>query len=225
MQHSWDYQRLSEACGKAGCILCRLSGETTQRYLETWKDETFTDVGVRETLRGSKGFCNIHTWQLVQMGASLPLAQAYRDIITDHIEQLENDDGTRKQHWFHSKSGGTLSTPPPCPACQQRDHALARYISSLRQSLSETSFYTLFLASNGLCLHHFHLACTLKPLSSPNSWLPLLSKAQLTILQRLDAQLAELIRKHDYRYKDETRGTEMTSWQTAAALVASEKPL
>jgi hypothetical protein len=27
----------------------------------------------------------------VQMGASLPLAQAYRDIITDEIEQLEND--------------------------------------------------------------------------------------------------------------------------------------
>jgi len=226
MQNSWDYQRLSEACGKAGCVLCRLSGETTKRYLETWKDEMFTDVSVRETLRASRGFCNIHTWQLVQMGASLPLAQAYRDIITDEIEQLENNEGTRKQHRFHLKSETTLSTLPtlpPCPACQQSDHALARYISSLRQSLSDTSFYPLFLASNGLCLPHFHLTCTLKPLSSPASWLPPLREAQLTILQRLDQQLTEMIRKHDYRYQHETRGSEMTSWQTASALVAGEK--
>jgi hypothetical protein len=223
MQNSWDYQRLSEACGKAGCVLCRLSGETTQRYLETWKDEMFTDVSIREALRSSKGFCHTHTWQLVQMGATLPLAQAYRDIITDEIEQLENNEGTRMQRRFHFKSGNTLSTLPPCPACQQRDHALARYISSLRQALSDTSFYTLFLASNGLCLHHFHLTCILKPLSSPESWLPPLRKAQLTILQRLDQQLIELIRKHDYRYQHEIRGAEMTSWQTASALVAGEK--
>lgn len=52
----------------------------------------------------------------------------------------------------------------------------------------------------------------------------MLQKAQLTILQRLEQQLAELIRKHDYRYIHEKRGTEMTSWQRAAALVAGETP-
>src|SRR5438045_9775381 len=87
MQSSWDFERLSEACNKAGCILCRLTGDTTQRYLETFKEEMFTDVNVRAKLRSSRGFCNVHTWQLVQMGASLPLAQAYRDIITDRSEE------------------------------------------------------------------------------------------------------------------------------------------
>src|SRR5438067_13711400 len=89
MESSCDFERLSEACNNAGCILCRLTGETTRRYLETFKDEMFTDVNVRAKLRSSRGFCNTHTWQLVQMGASLPLAQAYRDIITDEIEQLK----------------------------------------------------------------------------------------------------------------------------------------
>ncbi len=221
MQSSWDYQRLSEACARDGCILCRMIGETTQRYLETWKDEMFTSVDVRATLRNSKGFCNTHTWQLVQMSASLPLAQAYRDIITDEIEQLENDKNKQRQRRFRLKSDAPTA---PCPACQQRDQALTRYISSLRQSLPDPSFYTLFLSSQGLCLNHFRLACTQKPLDSSETWLPLLQKAQLTILQELEQQLAELIRKHDYRYIHETRGTEMTSWQRAAALVAGESP-
>ena len=42
-------------------------------------------------------------------------------------------------------------------------------------------------------------------------------------MQRLEAQLSELIRKHDYRYKDEKRGAEMTSWQRAAGLVSGEE--
>lgn len=246
MQSSWDYQRLSEACHKAGCILCRLTGETTRRYLETWKDEMFTDVNIRTTLRNSRGFCHTHTWQLVQMGASLPLAQAYRDIITDEIDQLENDSGKHKQRRFHSKSADTspptqAGTPPwhkqrwsrsksadtpsssaPCPACQQSDQSLARFTSSLRQVIPDPTFYTLFLSSNGLCLDHFHLTCTLKPLITPDTWLPLLHAAQITILQRLNDQLTELIRKHDYRYKNEAPGPEMTSWQRAAALVSGE---
>src|SRR5437763_934363 len=140
MQSSWDFERLSEACNKAGCILCRLTGETTRRYLETFKDEMFTDVNVRAKLRSSRGFCNTHTWQLVQMGASLSLAQAYRDIITDEIEQLEKDGGRRRQRWFHPKNGEELS---PCPACQQSNEALTRFVFSLRQSLPDSSFYTL----------------------------------------------------------------------------------
>ena len=222
MQSSWDYQRLSEACHKAGCILCRLTGETTRRYLETWKDEMFTDVNVRTTLRNSRGFCHTHTWQLVQMGASLPLAQAYRDIITDEIEQLANNSSKHKQRRSRSKSAGTLTPSAPCPACQQNDQSLARFTSSLRQAIPDLTFYTLFLSSHGLCLDHFHLTCTLKPLTTPETWLPLLHTAQLTILQRLNDQLTELIRKHDYRYKNEAPGPEMTSWQRAAALVSGE---
>src|SRR5947209_17758596 len=103
MQSSLDFQRLTQACKQEGCILCRLAWEDTHRYLETWKDEMFTDVGVREELRHSQGFCNTHTWQLVQMGASLSLAQAYRDVLTDTIEHLEHDKGARRSRWFDSR--------------------------------------------------------------------------------------------------------------------------
>ena len=59
-------------------------------------------------------------------------------------------------------------------------------------------------------------------MNTPDGWEPLLRKAQLARLQRLDEQLGELIRKHDYRFKDEARGSEMLSWKRAAGLVAGE---
>ncbi len=187
------------------------------RYLETWKDELFTDVTIREELRHSKGFCHLHTWQLVDMGAVISLAQAYRDILSDAMEQLEHDNGTRRRHWFEAKAEAT-----PCPACQQQAKIEARLVSSLREALAEPTFYAQFSASSGLCLAHFQLACELKPLDAPATWLPLLRQAQLLCLQRLDAQLGELIRKHDYRFKDEAQGHEMLSWKKAAGLVAGE---
>ena len=217
MQSSWDHQRLSQACAKQGCILCRLAWEDTQRYLDSWKYELFTDIGIRQELQHSQGFCNEHTWQLVQMGASIQLAQAYRDVLLDAKDQLEKERGAHKQWWFNPKRDHA-----PCPACRQKDDSLARLISTLRQALLDPSFYTQFSASDGLCLNHFQLAYELKPLDNPDAWIPLLRKAQLACLQRLDEQLGELIRKHDYRFKDETRGSEMLSWKKVAGLVAGE---
>lgn len=221
MQHSWDYERLSKACTQEGCILCRLAWEDTHRYLETWKDEMFTDVDVREALRHSKGFCNMHTWELAQMGASLSLAQAYRDIISDAMEHLQHAGGSSRQHWFEIRRE-TAAAAAPCPACQQKEQSLARLIFSLREALTDAAFYTAFVVSVGLCLPHLQLASELRPLKDSDTWLPLLRTAQLGCMQRLHEQLSEMIRKHDYRFKDEARGNEMLSWQGAAGIVAGQ---
>jgi len=159
------------------------------------------------------------------MGANLQLAQAYRDILSDMIEQLQNGSGdTIPQH-----SGGLLRRlfdtkreQSGCPACRQRENAELRYINSFRKALLDNAFYEQFSSSQGLCLDHFRLTCSLKMSDTPGEWLPLLRKAQLACLQRLDEQLGELIRKHDYRFKDEERGPEMLSWKRAAGLVAGE---
>jgi hypothetical protein len=226
MQDAQDYDRLLQACKQEGCPLCRLTQESTQRYLDAWKYEMFTDIGIREELRRSQGFCNTHTWQLVDMGATIQLAQAYRDILSDAAEQLEGKGSLAEaavhkgllQRWLEAKRERV-----PCPACHYKEQALLRLISSLRQALLDASFYTQFAASNGLCLDHFRLACQLKLPGTPaGDWLTMVRSAQLTCLQRLDGQLGELIRKHDYRFRDEARGAEMLSWKRAAGLVAGE---
>jgi hypothetical protein len=227
MQKSREYQTLSYACAQEGCPLCRLTQESIARYLDTWKYELFTDVDVRKELQRAQGFCNQHTWQLAHMGAILQLAQAYRDIITDLTERLQKDPGegtaTASGLFRRLFENNNRREPEQCPACRHREEAEFRYIHTLRKALLDPDFYRQLETSSGLCLHHFYLSCELKMSDTPGDWLSLLRKAQLACLQRLDEQLQELIRKHDYRFKDEVRGVEMASWKRAAGMIAGEE--
>jgi hypothetical protein len=225
MRKTREYQALFEACSQEGCPICRLALEGTRRYLEAWKYEMFTDVSIRGELRRTQGFCHRHTWQLANMGAHLQLAQAYRDIVTDTIDQLKrgNDIASPASGSLFRRFFDTRREQPPCPACTQQAKAEGHLIHTLRKVLSDEAFYQRMQNSDGLCLEHYRLACELKLPDTPGGdWQSLLRKVQLGCLQRLDEQLGEMIRKHDYRFKDEARGPEMTSWKRATGLIAGE---
>ncbi|WP_371865726.1 DUF6062 family protein [Dictyobacter kobayashii] len=111
---------------------------------------------------------------------------------------------------------------PNCPACKQKSQAEERYIHSLRQALLDDEFLAALSQSTGLCLDHFKLASELRTTEVAGNWPQRLRQAELTCLKRLDEELAELIRKHDYRFKEEERGSEMHAWKRAAGLVAGE---
>jgi len=224
MQGSQDFQTLLYACKQEGCPLCRLTQESTYRYLDSWKYELFTDVELQDELRHSQGFCHAHTWQLAQMGAALQLAQNYRSILSDTMDQLQASESAASGGLLHCFFE-TKQNRPPCPACRQKEQAEVGLVHTLRHALLESTFYTEFANSQGLCLNHLRLASELKLADTPGDWLPLLRKAQLACLQRLDQQLGEMIRKHDYHFKDEARGSEMVSWKRAAGLVAGEENL
>ena len=228
MTRTQEYQVVLQACSQEGCLLCHLIQESTHRYLDAWKYEHFSDVNLRQQLRHTQGFCHLHTWQLARMGASLQLAMAYREILSDTIDRLQQQTRTTT-----SVSGNFLrrllenrpdeanpGNQVRCPACVNRAKAETRYAHSLSQAILDDEFYQRFSQSAGLCLHHFHLISTLKSGTPGGDWQQRLLQAQLGCLQHLDEQLGELIRKHDYRFKDEARGEEMLSWKRVAALIA-----
>lgn len=105
MAKTREFQALLYACSQEGCIICRLVQESTHRYLDNWKYELFTEVELRMELRRTQGFCHTHTWQLANMGATLPLAQAYRE------DRLRYHRATTERHHEHSaSSGGVIAT-------------------------------------------------------------------------------------------------------------------
>lgn len=226
MEHSREYQVLLDACQHSGCALCRLSHESTYRYLAAWKYELFTDVDLQKELRRSQGFCHTHTWELVQMGAALQIAQNYRSILSDTVNQLREGEGNAAsggllRRLFDTKDGKEQRLR--CPACRQREQAETHLVHTLRHALLNSEFQAAFARSAGLCLDHLRLTSELKLNDTPGDWLIALRKGQIVCLQRLDAELAEMIRKHDYRFKEEARGSEMVSWLSAAGLVAGEE--
>jgi hypothetical protein len=67
-----------------------------------------------------------------------------------------------------------------------------------------------------ICLGHLHLACS--PRTDEGTWKAMLG-SQLAAWRALSAELAEFIRKHDYRFQSEPRGTEQGSpWRAVESI-------
>jgi hypothetical protein len=74
-----------------------------------------------------------------------------------------------------------------------------------------------YLASDGLCVTHLNLALCAGPDAEA---LEALRARMLQTHEALRGQLREVIRKHDYRYRDEAAGPEWSAVEQAVRHVA-----
>src|SRR6476659_1310692 len=107
------YFELREALERPGCVVCRLAARSVRRYLEALSFESVNDHGLRAQLRRSRGFCNLHAWQLLDdvrhpFGAAI----IYRDVLNECARLLE---------------AGQLAPPgepaAACLACLERERS------------------------------------------------------------------------------------------------------
>jgi hypothetical protein len=221
--HDMVYHRLLEACGAQGCPICHLRNEGVRRYLDSLLYESVNDVGLRQVLLRSRGFCPAHAWELARFGDSLGIAIIYKDQMTEAIEAvrqaLRAAGALRRRGPWHA-DGARHGSPAallhrwrtpaaPCPACQIAGEATARYVSVLVQHLGDPGLRDAIDRSPFLCLPH--LIEALERARTPDQARMLLELTE-TRLTRLHGDLAELIRKRDYRFAHEPHGEEETSW-------------
>lgn len=238
-QRSRDSDSLHAACGREGCPVCTVVLEYLDRSIDHWEYEGFSDVAHRYELINSRGFCPLHTWQLAQRSNGFRLGLIYNEILTDVEQQLENeyrglvatDDAVTKREpilkrwqrtWFHR--GDEASTKvnsrfDQCPFCRTRSAVEQRVVSTLVQQLHFEEMRQLLSQSTGLCMVHLEQAKQLAERAEPTIAGHLLA-CQLTCIRRVQEDLRELVRKHDYRFSDEPRGNEMLSWRRGAELCA-----
>lgn len=232
---SRDAASLRTACEREGCPVCTLVSESVQRYMDTWQYEGFSDVEHRHLLIQSRGFCPLHTWQLAQWEATTQLAVVYREVLTAILDDLNRDtqllatvssgevrhETAWKKLW--KRKGRRRKAVSPayerCPICRIRATAEERFSGILLEQLHSQEMRVLLCESTGLCLQHFAQACRRAESSDPVI-LHALLECQRTCVQRVLEDVRESIRKHDYRFADEPRGNEMTSWRRAAKLCA-----
>ena len=231
MPSSTAYDLLN-ACRQPGCPVCRLEGRAVERYLDVLFYESVNDVQVRVRLRLSLGFCREHAWLAVDKkpGNALGFAIIYQDVISSVLRQLESDSPPPvTQRWANmlkripEQAGKTVQkalhalTPHRhCLVCQQRDKILHGIISSLLEELRAPEMQDALQNSDGLCFPHLK-----KAFESIND--PATSELLLSIhrekLESLRGELAEFIRKNDYRFKDEGFGAEGDAWRRAIGKV------
>jgi hypothetical protein len=200
--------------------------------MDSWQYEGFSDVEHRLELIRSRGFCPLHTWQLAQLNTAFQLALVYSGVLADVLATLKQDaacqnEQERPSRWsrwwkpWGRRPATTYAQPAfdHCPFCRTRAGIEQRLISTLLEQLQSEEIRTLMSQSTGLCLVHFTQAYHQAEERDPVQLRSLL-ECQQVCLQRILEELQELVRKHDYRFRDEARGNEMTSWRRAAELCA-----
>ncbi len=231
-QHT-SYFEVRDAFGRGGCPLCSLAAAAADRYLERLVADSVTDPDTRIDFAAAHGLCNPHAWQLVGGGSASSIAILYRSLLNDAMRALEAGEAARGETsglgWLWrglttqaaaSISARELSPSRTCPACRARDERAAMMGGVLLDHLANTDLADAYRASDGLCLPHLRLALGRTPNADARTRLVAL---QLDVWRRLDGELAELIRKFDYRFAREPVGAEADAWLRAVAALAGRE--
>jgi len=228
-----EYFDLTDAFKRPGCPLCNRTKELSWKFLDSLFYERVTDVWTRVGLRKSKGFCNWHAWMSVTLPFSNSgIAIIYKDLLDAEIgglskwvkrksfpnKRMDFRRLRKRSDPFFSSWGNKTC----CPICKSIEEHEKMAMGVLLDFIDEEAFCQEFEKSSGICLRHLaHVMRTFQ--EHPN--LKLLVEKQLQKYQSLSGELAEFIRKLDYRFSKEPRGSEADSWKRVTEQFAGQKEI
>lgn len=193
---------------QASCALCRLIARSVAQSTRAFFAEFVNDPPARTRLRQARGFCAEHTALLASLGDALAVAILYSDLarLTRERWQQEGGRGLRL-----NLRGGGRTPSTPCPACADAQEAQARYVGALVAGLKEPQVWEALEAGSGLCVAHAERVMA-QAAPAHAARLRLLESERLAALQ---ADLDEIVRKNDYRFRGEAWGPERDAWLRA----------
>ena len=235
---------LLEAMGKRACPLCVLVERIERRAVDQFLYDQVNDISRRDALRASRGLCLEHTAMLAEGRSALGVAIVSRDVLRAMTAELEQYRGERREggddappqlqpsavsattavKTFLSSALGKgsaqlaarVAPQAGCPMCAERPRVEAPLIAGLLRNFADAEFAAAFEACGGLC--RVHLVNTLRAADSPTA--RALAARQAAAWRRLEAELDEFIRKHDYRFQGEVLDAERDVWRRALQLTS-----
>jgi hypothetical protein len=237
MNKSPTYYDLIEACRQTACPVCQLVQRGVQGYLKSLFYENVNDPETRLGLRETMGFCHDHAWLLLdaEIGDALGVSIIYHDVLGFTLKRLSQTDADFRTRWRfakllrrvftrlaarRSRTAQIFFPVKHCPVCLERDTTTRLVIDALADSLTDEAMTQALAASSGLCLPH--LSMTFERVRDIHAHDYLLAVTQ-DRLGDLRQELAEFIRRNDYRFHDEQIGAEGTAWRRVVGIVVGEK--
>jgi len=228
------YDDLLEALATPGCAFCLLQQRAAERYLDALLWESVNDPSLRREVSAARGFCRSHAWLLVRPGAALSAAILYKDVVLGASRALQAAASHRPSLWQRLRTRlrrpnmpedpvvQALAAQRICPACTNAREIEQHLCATVETAIQRSDEFLLrYRSSSGLCLDHFS---TLTAALQPSRLRQPLWEAQSAVWQRLDAELAEFIRKNDHRFRGEPFGVERDAWERAIALTSGPQP-
>ncbi len=205
---------------ETACVVCRLTTRSVIRWLRAFLDEYVNDPAIRETIRRAEGFCESHTRMLAACGDSLAVAILYGDLARLTVERWEKSavgggSGRRSGLMDRLRGGKSQSERTRCPACVAHIEAQNRFVQALaagmESEVSKEEIWQAVDANAGICVPHIQ---QLMGEASP-AMAKRLRDRETQRLTALQAELAEIVRKNDYRFRGESWGAEKDAWRRA----------
>jgi hypothetical protein len=219
--------RLLEACGEPGCPVCRCIVRDSRQHLDSLLYEQVTDIETRRRLRGSGGFCNWHTWMLLEIqGSRSGAAIIYEDLLARLVESVGRDAGAspRARSWLLTSRGksGRGRPRPACPVCEDARAAERRYLEGMLDGGDDADMQLAYARSDGLCGPHMLRASALGAGRPGASWLAARTLAKWS---RLREDLTRFVAKHDYRNREPFTPDEAAACERALEVLSGGRGL
>lgn len=207
---SFSQHDILKACTEPGCPICRLGAHSTKRYMKSIFNEYVNDHLTRDALLNTLGFCGEHVQLLLNtriadaLGASIIYENIANKLLRDFPVQTQE---------FQTASDSTEG----CMACKQRNAVFDRSLDELSKTLGDEKMRAGLQESDGLCFPH--LAQTLEriQIQADVDFLATLTRNKLQLRQ---AEMAEVIRKNDYQFRDEgITQEEALAWKKTMCMI------
>jgi hypothetical protein len=173
-----------------------------RQHLDALLYEGVTDLGIRRRLRASGGFCNWHTWMLLEIrGARSGTAIIHEDLLGRLIEALRTAAAAPapRRSWRTAAGRRARSRArEACPVCAEGAAAERRYLEALLAAGGDADLQLAYARSDGLCGPHALRAMALGQGGEGASWLAARTADKWL---RLRDELGRFAAKHDHRHR------------------------
>lgn len=214
-RHFFSTSAIEEALKKGGCPVCVAVSASERRGIHSFLYEGMMSPIVREDFLKGSGFCSAHftmakaiedeCWPTGGFGMAILCEDLVRYAM--RIVQERTPAAGRpqsKQEVFTPGSG--------CLFCKDNKRK-ERSLLEVLEELSDEDQFARPLKQGRLCLSHSLLALEMWTDDEKRQWI---AKALDRCSEQLRADLREFIRKHDYQFRHEPKGSEHDSVERSA---------
>jgi hypothetical protein len=199
------------------CPLCDLDNASVQKYITDMLYESVNDRGLRKKLGKQKGFCTFHGELLLKHGDALGIAILHTDQIQLLLDYLDNAGSIfskikKADHTAWTDHSG-------CIICEVRRGAEKQHVGVFLELMDDDIMKNYLEKFPGFCAKHLFKVMAM---SNNPDHVKYLLKLHKERYKSLLADLKELCRKNDYRFRTEASGKEADSWQKAVHIVSGK---
>lgn len=138
-----------QAWQTTGCPVCQHLSDLSFNFFRQWQYTLEKDAAAQQEFVASGGYCQLHTWQFINLLSPYAASLAYSALTQNIVLQLQQR--LAKQE---NTLAGLAMDKEHCPICQMLRQAEQDYLVDLAKQLSTAAGQQRYLQSQGICLHH-----------------------------------------------------------------------